>query len=152
MALYMADRRNKRRALLIEMSGGKCVKCEAVEELNFDHRNPKERSFRLNGKDLDGAWQKIINEWGKCQLLCRACHVRKTKENGEYPPAWNKGISRYGDMLPEHGCEAAYAAGCRCEKCREARYRARIRRGETSGKRCLYVPRKLYGEQRAVNT
>jgi len=135
MAVYMAERRKKRRDQLIDMSGGKCIKCGSTEDLNFDHRDPKERSFRLNGKDLDGPWEKILEEWRKCQLLCRLCHLVKTKENGEYGEPANKGIDEYGNPIPEHGHTARYAAGCRCELCCKARYDSRVKSGEISGKR-----------------
>jgi hypothetical protein len=130
----MANRRKSRRAQLIEMSGGACVKCGSKEELHFDHKDPKKRSFRLNGRALDGSWEKILKEWAKCQLLCRLCHLQKTKEDG-YAPAWNKGKSKYGETLPEHGCEASYAHGCRCDECSKAKHDARVRRGELKGTR-----------------
>jgi hypothetical protein len=62
MAVYMAERRKKRREQLIEMSGGKCVKCGSTDDLNFDHKDAKERSFRLTGKALDRAWEAILEE------------------------------------------------------------------------------------------
>jgi len=133
MAVYMAQRKKKRRNLLIEMSGGKCVRCASTEILNFDHKEPKDRSFRLNGKDLDGSWNKILDEWKKCQLLCRKCHLLKTKENGEYKEPVNKGVSKYGEVLPKHGCESAYARGCRCSSCCKAKHDARVARGELKG-------------------
>lgn len=133
MALYMGERRKSRRDKLIAMSGGKCTRCCSTDDLNFDHKNPAERKFRLTGKALDGPWEKILEEWRKCQLLCRACHLLKTKENGEYGEPVNKGISKWGEVLPEHGCEPAYAHGCRCDKCRNAKHEARIRRGEITG-------------------
>jgi hypothetical protein len=145
MAVYMAERRKTRRSKLIEMSGGKCVKCGSTDDLNFDHKDPKERSFRLNGKDLDGSWEKILEEWRKCQLLCRNCHIQKTKENDEYGEAWNKGISKSGEFLPEHGCEASYAHGCRCEECCRARYEYKVSRGELSGARGQRGPNSLPG-------
>jgi len=135
MAVYMAERRKNRRNQLIEMSGGKCVKCGSTDDLNFDHKDPKERTFRLTGDALDKAWKKVLEEWGKCQLLCRECHHRKTKENDEYGEPWNRGISKWGEVLPEHGCEAAYARGCRCDECSTARYEAKVRRGELTGVR-----------------
>ena len=132
MAVYMADRRKKRRQQLIEMSGGKCIRCGSTNELNFDHKDPSLQKFRLNGKMLDGSWEKILEEWGKCQLLCRPCHVQKTKEDG-FAPAWNKGLGKDGEPLPDHGCEASYIRGCRCEECARARHDARVRRGELKG-------------------
>lgn len=132
MASYMANRRKSRRQKLIEMSGGKCVKCGSTEELHFDHKDPKQQKFRLNGKKLDGAWEKILEEWSKCQLLCRSCHVQKTREDGPRIP-WNKGKAKDGSPLPEHGSESSYMRGCRCIECSAARRLARIKRGEYKG-------------------
>lgn len=137
MAVYMADRRKKRRQQLIEMSGGKCIRCGSTDELNFDHKDPSQQKFRLNGRNLDGSWEKILEEWSKCQLLCRPCHIQKTREDG-YRPAWNKGIGRDGEPLSEHGNEAAYMRGCRCDECSQSRHEARVRRGEVTGFRGPY--------------
>lgn len=134
MAVYMANRRKRRRDELIQMSGGKCVRCGSVDDLHFDHINPKQRSLRLNGKELDGSWENIVQEWRKCQLLCKVCHLAKTRENRENnKEPWNKGKSKDGMLLPEHGCERSYMRGCRCDECRKARHDARVARGETSG-------------------
>lgn len=140
MAEYMANRRKTRRNQLIEMSGGKCVRCGSNEDLHFDHIDRTQQEFRLNGKKLDGSWEKILEEWSKCQLLCRPCHLQKTKEDG-YNPPWNKGKSKYGEDLPEHGCEVSYMRGCRCDLCRQARHDARVRRGDLKGTRGLRRPR-----------
>src|ERR1700677_939656 len=140
MAKYMAERRKKRRAQLIEMSGGACVRCGSEEDLHFDHKDPKEQKFRLNGKMLDGSWEKILEEWAKCQLLCRPCHLQKTKEDG-YPPPWIKGTGKDGKPIPEHGSENSYMRGCRCEDCSRARHDVRVRRGEVTGSRGPYGKR-----------
>jgi len=134
MAKYMVDRRRKRRAQLIEKLGGECVRCGSKEELHLDHKDPKLQEFRLTGKNLDGSWDKILEETSNCQLLCQPCHVKKTREDG-YAPPWNKGISQCGEVLPEHGCEPSYMRGCRCQECYQARHDARVRRGEIKGTR-----------------
>lgn len=141
----MANRRKDRRSKLIEMSGGKCVKCGSTEELHFDHKDPKQQEFRLNGKMLDGSWEKILEEWSKCQLLCRICHIEKTKQDGSWAVPWNKGIAKDGSFLPEHGTETSYIKGCRCSACGQARHDARIRRGEIKG-----TARGPYGQRGVV--
>lgn len=69
---YVRNHKN----LLKEKMGGKCVKCGAIENLQFDHINPLEKSFNISNnihrKDLD-------EELAKCQLLCPECHLDKTK-------------------------------------------------------------------------
>ena len=59
--------------------GGKCVICGVTENLEFDHIDPKTKSFNptryvTGGKPKD----LIIEEFKKCQLLCYQCHKNKT--------------------------------------------------------------------------
>ena len=59
--------------------GGKCAICEASENLEFDHIDPKTKSFNptryvTGGKPKD----LVMEEFKKCQLLCRECHKNKT--------------------------------------------------------------------------
>jgi len=84
MAKYMAERRKKRRAQLIEMSGGACVRCGSEEDLHFDHKDPKEQKFRLNGKMLDGSWEKILEEWtSRCVEAYEADSEAKDYSKGQ---------------------------------------------------------------------
>jgi hypothetical protein len=67
-----------RRQKLIKMSGGSCQicgynKCQAV--LVFHHRNPDEKEFTITTQHLVYAWERIMNEWKKCDLLCCNCHT-----------------------------------------------------------------------------
>jgi hypothetical protein len=133
MALYMRERRKSRRDKLIEMAGGQCVRCGSAERLEFDHRDRTTKSFVLSGRDLDKAWNTIVAELAKCDLLCRACHHFKTVENNE------TGSGSGHNRIDEHGTEAMYAKGCKCVPCRIARYDARVRRGELRGTRGPYL-------------
>lgn len=64
-----------------------CVKCGEAEIifLDFDHIDPKTKSFNIpamtNGT---AAWEAILDEIAKCQVLCVKCHRRKTLENKDY--------------------------------------------------------------------
>lgn len=127
MALYMRERRKSRRIKLIALAGGKCIECGSVEDLEFDHRDPTTRSFHLSGKALDGKWERILEELDKCDLLCRPHHRIKTNANGEHGGGHNR--------IDDHGTEAMYAKGCKCDPCVLARYNARVRRGELKGTR-----------------
>lgn len=132
MRQYMAERRVKRRNQLIELSGGKCQQCGALENLEFDHRDRAEKKFTLSGAPLDRAWTTILEEHAKCDLLCKTCHLQHTAKqwaDGELQ-AHNKGISRSGEVLPPyvHGTMRRYQEKeCRCEHCRAAKkaYRAK---------------------------
>jgi 5-methylcytosine-specific restriction endonuclease McrA len=106
-----------RRYRLIEMLGGKCVRCGATEDLEFDHIDPSTKEFTISG--LSRAWDALVEEAAKCQLLCKPCHVAKGAED-----------------RPElaHGTYYVYQYwNCRCDPCkavnaaRSAALRARTR-------------------------
>lgn len=69
---FPADPRERRavefsflqKRLLLERAGGQCERCDAVEHLEFDHIKP----CHLGG----------TNKLHNGQVLCRACHRRKT--------------------------------------------------------------------------
>ncbi len=73
-------RRQERRKFLIEHLGGKCVGCGAIENLQFDHIDRKQKSFTI-GKCWGYTLEKLIEEAEKCQLLCKECHQYKTTIN-----------------------------------------------------------------------
>lgn len=78
---YMRDynllRYHARRSIAIERLGGKCVKCESTEDLEFDHIDPNTKKFDI-GKMLNFSLAKFWIEIEKCQLLCETCHDSKT--------------------------------------------------------------------------
>lgn len=121
MAEYMKKRRARRRAILIDMSGGKCDVCNETQFLEFNHRDRKLKCFTLSGRGLDGNWDKILEEHKKCELLCRKHHSEKTRQqymNGEIV-AWNKNL--HGE--PVHGTARMYSEhACRCQSCRAAKF------------------------------
>ena len=65
----------------MEKLGGKCVKCGATERLEFDHIDPKNKSFCITSRLLMGDREKFQEELDKCQLLCYDCHLEKTKQS-----------------------------------------------------------------------
>ncbi len=67
----------RRRAEAIAYLGGKCIDCNSTSGLEFDHRNPEEKSFNVSGK-LHHSWEKIKAELDKCDLRCVACHMHMT--------------------------------------------------------------------------
>jgi 5-methylcytosine-specific restriction endonuclease McrA len=83
-----------------ESLGGKCAKCSITKNLEFDHINPKEKSFTI-AKNINNKLLK--EELKKCQLLCYDCHKEKNKvDNGE----------------AQHGSLAKYIKHkCRCNNC-----------------------------------
>lgn len=106
---YMRARRKARREKFIQLLGGKCVMCGSKENLEFDHLKPKKKEFDIsNAKD---APEKIIlKEVNKCQLLCRPCHMKKTRDKWEF-----------GSKPAKHGSLWRYKRyKCRCKKCKKA--------------------------------
>lgn len=82
MKKYMADRWGKRRSSAIEQLGGKCVSCGSIENLQFDHKDSKDKSFALskNPSMKESVWQEELQ---KCQLLCESCHIEKSVVSGD---------------------------------------------------------------------
>jgi 5-methylcytosine-specific restriction endonuclease McrA len=98
---WKAARRNR----LIEMLGGKCARCGATEDLEFDHIDPSTKEFAISAT-LSRAWGALVEEATKCQLLCKPCHVAKgAKDRPEL----------------QHGTYYVYAYwNCRCDLCKAA--------------------------------
>ena len=71
---YMARRRSKHRAILIERLGGACVDCGATEGLQFDHKDPEAKTFTI-GQRLGYALEALEAEADKCELRCAECHI-----------------------------------------------------------------------------
>jgi hypothetical protein len=111
MARYMADRRAQRRIQLLQILGGRCVRCGTANNLEFDHIDATQRSFRINGRALDKPWTALLAEVAKCQLLCRVHHWDKTVKSGEL-------------RTVEHGGGASGKSRCSCGPCktRKAEY------------------------------
>lgn len=65
---------------LIQMFGGSCKKCgydniKCVAVFDFHHRDPKIKEFGINKAVNAGyAWDDIVTEARKCDLLCCRCH------------------------------------------------------------------------------
>ncbi len=102
------DRRRylEKKALLINLLGGKCSQCESQDQLEFDHVNPQIKTFSILT-----SWklplEDLRDELEKCQLLCHDCHDKKTYGSSTH-------------RLQPHGTYTAYKRGCRCEECRIA--------------------------------
>ena len=77
--------RDERRQYLREYLGGKCVRCGTVENLEFDHIDPAKKSYSIASNITCFSLEELILEVDKCQLLCRPCHMKKSRENGDFP-------------------------------------------------------------------
>jgi 5-methylcytosine-specific restriction endonuclease McrA len=87
------------------MLGGKCVRCGAAEDLEFDHIDPSTKIFAVCA-GLSKAWDALVDEASKTQLLCKPCHMAKGAED-------RPGL--------KHGTFYVYQYwNCRCDRCKAA--------------------------------
>lgn len=103
MRLYMLDRRHQHRADGLALLGGVCGGCGSpdVDEFDFHHIDPATKAFNI-GTHLHLGWERLVAEIDKCELRCKECH---RDEHRSAAPC---------------GTDARYAAGCKCQSCRNA--------------------------------
>jgi hypothetical protein len=103
------------------MLGGCCVRCGAIEDLVFDHIDPETKLFAI-GSSLSRAWDELLAEALKTQLLCPPCHREKSIEDRPEPA---------------HSYYRYWYYGCRCAVCRAANAAksARLRQAKIHAKR-----------------
>jgi hypothetical protein len=116
MRRYIAEYRAKRRWWAINRLGGSCVRCESTSKLEFDHIDPSTKVDSVSNM-LTAAWVSFETEVAKCQLLCTPCHFDKSRQEGSF------------NRRPvTHGVTSTYDRHrCRCEPCREAKRRSRLK-------------------------
>lgn len=73
----MNKRYHKLRSEYVEILGGKCVDCGALDNLEFDHVDPTTKTYDV-GKILTHKRSKVLAELEKCVLRCSLCHVKKS--------------------------------------------------------------------------
>lgn len=105
---YMIKRHHTRKENCIRQLGGKCSKCGSDKNLEFDHIDPKSKSFTIGKAIVSVSEEKLQQELKKCQLLCKKCHEEKSLIDTGRKRA--KG---------EHGTISSFRY-CKCNLCREA--------------------------------
>lgn len=103
MAEYMKERYFKRRLQAIELLGSKCVDCESLEFLEFDHADASAKEFNIAKRLASSPWPKILSELEKCVLRCNECHTAKSV--------------KYDLGSVEHGEGLTGKRNCYCELC-----------------------------------
>lgn len=106
-----------------------CAVCGATVALQFDHIDPKLKSFNVNDRKSlrDPAYREELD---KCQVLCRDCHESKTAEENS---GWTHGTMT-GFMKKK----------CKCDECESSKAEYYERRN-ASRRSDAYSPREPYG-------
>lgn len=102
MRAYINEYRRKRREYAWNFLGGECIKCSSKSNLEIDHIE-RETKVSSVASLYTSSKTVFLEELDKCQLLCKSCHLIKTKE--EVP------------LVRKHGTIYCYQTGCRCERC-----------------------------------
>jgi 5-methylcytosine-specific restriction endonuclease McrA len=113
MREYMLKRYHTRRAIALDSLGGVCKNCGSEEQLEFDHIDPTTKQGSI-AKLWSYSYQRFLDELKLCQLLCRDCHIEKSKmDNGV-----EHGGGKSGKWVTN--LEGKRKA-CACGPCRKAR-------------------------------
>ena len=70
-------RKIRRKRMLVDMLGGACQKCGYnfyLGALEFHHRDPATKKMDFSSSNLTLAWDTLVEEITKCDLLCANCH------------------------------------------------------------------------------
>lgn len=102
-------RRYNARRRFLYLLGKACTICGSTLDLQIDHIEPlkqKRRSFSLWSMSKERFDREIV----KCQVLCKECHLLKTKDDMR---------TKIKPLI--HGTVRGYRwRKCRCNECREA--------------------------------
>jgi hypothetical protein len=95
---YQEKRRLERLAMAKERLGGRCVRCGATENIDFDHIVQGTKNRKIS-EATNWSLERFLAEVDKCQLLCHAgsgCngHADKTRDAGEYPQGERNGHAK----------------------------------------------------------
>lgn len=93
--VYQTEQHNKRKAILVQYMGGKCIICgyqTSLSALDFHHLNPdtKEHSIYRTGNIKNTSLDKAKEELTKCILVCSNCH--REIHFGLHPQYLEKGL------------------------------------------------------------
>lgn len=94
------ERYYNRRLFAINYLGGKCNNCGILNNLQFDHINPKNKKYNIS-KILMYKIDTLTEELNKCQLLCEKCHKQKCFTDGSHYKNTARGSRIYGSKLTD---------------------------------------------------
>jgi len=72
------ERYKQKKNEMVELLGGKCVGCGTTHNLEFDHIDRTQKEYNVT-KFLKGTRCNLVEEINKCQLLCKSCHIIKSR-------------------------------------------------------------------------
>lgn len=72
------NKRNKRKEMCLELKGGECLHCGSKDNLEFDHIDPSTKNFNI-AEGYCREMDTLLEELKLCQLLCRKCHLKKSR-------------------------------------------------------------------------
>lgn len=75
---FQKRRRDSIKEKLIDIYGGKCIKCgydKCKKALHFHHLDPNTKEFTISHKIRTRPWETIIKEADKCIMICANCHA-----------------------------------------------------------------------------
>lgn len=73
---------DKTRAKFNALKDGPCMDCGVSYPpyvMQWDHRDPSQKEFTI-GSTTRVAWDKVLAEVAKCDLVCANCHAIRTHE------------------------------------------------------------------------
>src|SRR5437867_4171437 len=101
MAQYMLARYLRRRREAVEALGARCARCGSEGELEFDHRDRRLKTGEI-AKLFSHGEDRYLLELRQCQLLCRPCHIEKTRS----------------EFTVGHGGGVSGMKNCKCDPCK----------------------------------
>jgi len=80
-AAVINEKRRQQKRDLVALLGGKCVRCGFdghPAAFHFHHRDPEAKDCTIGSMLGNTSWERIVEEAGKCELLCANCHAIET--------------------------------------------------------------------------
>jgi hypothetical protein len=80
-ALYMAQRREARRALIVRLKAVPCVDCKGSfhqASMQFDHLPGVPKRFTIGERYAHVGEAELLEEISKCEVVCANCHAVRT--------------------------------------------------------------------------
>jgi len=71
---YRTETQRKVRVIKVEQGCLKCGYKEHHAALEFHHREPEKKKFRLS-ESRNYSWKMVLEEIDKCDVLCANCHA-----------------------------------------------------------------------------